>query len=283
MKKFLPLIACLCLSGSLFAQDTLTGWTFPVDSGPDSLNANLGLPGNLGYDIRFEGTDTTYDRIYFTNGATTFAATTTGWDNGADAKFWSIKFKAENYTNIKVSSKQQSGGNNPGPRDFKLQWRLSGGNWEDIPDGTVTVANDWVTGVVTNLPVPVTNQGTSSIYIRWIMASDTNSAGGIVDADGISKIDDIIVTGVYTQGIDQVLYTNQVKLFPNPNPGAFMVQSVVPLSSITIRDPKGNRIYENRSPGMDYTFSLDLPAGLYLVTVRFRGSESLYTTRMIIR
>ena len=85
MKKhyiFAVLFAIFTMAG--FSQVTITGWTFPVNSGPDSLNANLGLPGNLGYDLRFESEDSTYNTVSFVNGASTFAAATFNWDNGAD-------------------------------------------------------------------------------------------------------------------------------------------------------------------------------------------------------
>ncbi|MFH1297474.1 MAG: T9SS type A sorting domain-containing protein, partial [Bacteroidota bacterium] len=199
--------------------------------------------------------------------------------NGADDKFWSIKFKAENYGNFKVSSKQSSGGNNPGPRDFKLQWRLSGGIWEDVDDGTITVANDWTTGVVTNLPVPITGQGSSSIYIRWIMTSNTNSTGGTVESTGIAKIDDILVTGVNTLGVTEVLMTNRISVSPVPNNGTFRVESKVPLQNIRIYALNGKLVYENQTPAMSEQITLDQPSGLYLVRVLFEGSDQVCTRR----
>lgn len=282
MKKHLLLFTAILITGSLFAQDTITGWTFPVNSGPDSLNANLGLPGNLGYDIRFEGTDTTYNTIFFVDGTSGFAAATTGWDNGIDEKFWSIKFKAENYSSFKVSSAQSSDAINPGPRDFKLQWRLSGGTYADIDGGTITVGEDWTTGVVTELPVPITGQGTSSVYIRWILTSNTNTAGGTLDNHGVSMIDDILVTAVSTLGVNEILYTNQVTVAPNPMEGMFRISTRVPAERISIYAMNGTKVYETFATQQTTSLNLDLPSGLYLVKVQLKGSDDVYTTRVIV-
>ncbi len=144
MKKQLLLFTFLLVMLTAVVQGTITGWTFPVNSGADSLNANLGTATNQGYDLRFQlvitpESDSTINTIYFADGAENFAAATAGWQDGAAVRFWSVKFKAANYSNFKVSSKQKSV---DGPRDFKLQWRLSSTTFEDVPEGTVTLAND---------------------------------------------------------------------------------------------------------------------------------------------
>jgi len=282
MKKFMPFILGILLACGVTAQDTLTGWTFPVNSGPDSLNANLGLLSNSGYDIRFEGVDTTYNTIFFTDGVSNFAASAAGWDNGMDEKFWSIKFKAENYTTVKVSSKQSSDALTPGPRDFKLQWRLSGEAWQDISGGNVTVGNDWTTGIVVNLPVPVTTPGTTSIYIRWILTSNVNTNGGTLDPTGISKIDDILVTGVSTIGINQIIFSNQIRIIPNPNQGTFEIQSSRPLSCLIIVDMMGRTIWQENKPQQKTCVTLDVPAGSYFLKVQFVDINESYTMPIIV-
>jgi hypothetical protein len=288
MKKQLLTAMFFIIASALSAQETLTGWTFPAISGADSLNANLGTTQNMTYDIRFQWvltptTDSTLNTITFVNGATTFAAAATGWDNGADIKFWSIKFKANNYNNFKVSSKQRSDATNPGPRDFKLQWRLSSGTYADIPGGTVTLGSDWTTGVITDLPVPITDQGTSSIYIRWIMSTNTDINGGTVAATGQSMIDDILVTGVSTSGQNEILYTNRLKLFPSPNNGTFTLSSTEPLDIMTISDQAGKTIYIKSNPLQNQQVSIPgAKSGVYFLKVRFSGSDQDVTTRFIV-
>ena len=278
----------LIVAGALSAQETLTGWTFPVNSGADSLNANLGTTQNKTYDIRFQWaltptTDSTLNTVTFVDGATTFAAATTGWDNGADIKFWSIKFKANNYSNFKLSSKQKSDATNPGPRDFKLQWRLSSGVYADIPGGAITLGSDWTTGVVTDLPVPITEEGTSSIYIRWIMTSNTDINGGTVAATGQSMIDDILLTGVNSLGQHEILFTNRLKVFPSPNHGNFTISSTEPMDLMTITDLSGKRIYTMTDPSQKQAVSIaDAKPGIYILKVRFTDSDQDITIRFVV-
>ena len=286
MKKTLLVSIFLLFTGALFAQETLTGWTFPVNTGADSLNADLGTTGNKTYDLRFQWVltptaDSTLNTVTFIDGATTYAAATTGWDAGADIKFWSIKFKASGFGNFKVSSKQKSDAT--GPRDFKLQWRLSSGSYADVESGTVTCGTDWTTGVLTDLPVPITGQGTSSIYIRWIMASNLDVNGGTVAPAGQSAIDDILVTGVNSTGQSEILYTNRLQVYPSPNHGTFTLSSREPVDYMTIMDIHGKTVYNMEKPNQNQIVTMTkTQPGMYLLKVRFSGGSEELTTRFVI-
>jgi hypothetical protein len=283
MKKLLLFAIIFSSAFTLGAQTVITGWTFPSKNGADSLNANLGLAGNKSYDIRFEGTDTAYDVIYFSPEATDYSAAAKGWDNGSDAKFWSIKFKAADYRTFKVSSKQYSTDADKSPRDFKLQWRLSSGTYADVPSGTITVSNDWSTGVVTNLDVPITGQGSSSIYIRWIMTSNTSVNGGTVQADGETRIDDIQVTALSTLGNNEIVYSNRLTISPNPNHGRVNLTSTVALKEFRIIDLKGRTISSGNCTGT--SLSIDLPGiapGTYALSVKFEDQDAWYTKRFVV-
>jgi hypothetical protein len=286
MKKNLLIATIIFISFASVAQETITGWSFPANSGPDSLNADLGLTGNKAYDLRFQleltpTSDSTINTITFVSGATTFAAATAGWDNGADSKFWSIKFKANNYTDFKVSSKQMSSSN--GPRDFKLQWRLSSGTYEDVSGGTVTLGSDWVSGSVTDLPVPISGQGTGSIYIRWIMASNNDLTGGTVTPAGQSMIDDILVTAVGSTGEDEIIFTNLFNVFPSPSNGTFTVAARQPLEKITVLDLNGKTLFAMDHPAAIQKISLsNAKPGIYFLKVRFTGSETDHIARFTI-
>lgn len=281
MKKSLLLGIMLFSAFCMNAQTVITGWTFPVNSGPDSLNANLGLTGNLGYDIRFEGTDTTYDVIYFATGASDYAAAAQGWDNGADEKYWSAKFKAADYTNFKVSSKQYSSPD--GPRDFKIQWKISGGSFADVPGGTVAVGNDWTSGIVTALPVPITGQGTSSIYLRWLMSSNASVNGGTVALTGETRIDDILVTAVSSTGENEILFTNRLSLSPNPNHGRFTVHSTVALKEVRLTDLNGKTVFNASDCGTSLVIGLQEPkAGTYLLNVKFEDQDRWCAKKVVV-
>ena len=81
-------------------------------------------------------------------GNATQAIQRVGWDNGAMTKYWMIAFNATGYSNITISSKQQAGGTKPGPKYFKLQYKVGNdGTWTDVLNGNITCANDWTTSV----------------------------------------------------------------------------------------------------------------------------------------
>ncbi len=198
MKKQIFTIALAFMALFAFGQETITGWDFPVNSGPDSLNANMGTSQNQGYDIRMENDGGANGAIILTEGFETYAATADGWDNGIGEKYWSIKFKAKNYKSFKVSSLQRSDSAMPGPRDWKLQYRISSQDpWTDIPGGEVTAAANWTSASVTNLPLPADVYNPSgSVYVRWVVTSNTDINGEELLSSGMSKIDNILVTAM---------------------------------------------------------------------------------------
>jgi hypothetical protein len=114
------------------------------------------------------------------------------------------------------------------------------------------------------------------------MTSNTNSTGGTVESTGIAKIDDILVTGVNTLGVSEVLFSNRITIYPNPNSGTFHVSTQNPMQEISIYSINGVKVYENLTPPITPQISLDLPSGIYLVRVLFEGSESFSSTRMIV-
>lgn len=248
--------------------DVVAGWTFPLESGDDMLNANLGLEGNSS---RFIGRETDDVTIYMKNGQASgdFAATSENWDNGADTKYYEVKFKANMYRDFKVSSKIRAGGQKGGPQDWKIQYKQSGGEYADVVDGAFTAGNDWEMGMVENLPLPEDcNYPQSKVSIRWIMTSNVSVGGGEVAVDGIAKIDDIIITALSPIGIEtpvEVLYT---RVYPNPSHGEFVVESNEKLSSVEVYNLNGQRVFSALEPGESTAVSLgDMPAGLYMVRI----------------
>ena len=182
-----------------------------------------------------------------------------------------------------MSSKQQADATNPGPRDWKVQWKLSGGTYADIVNGSVTVANDWTSGVINNLPVPVTGQGTSSIYIRWILTSDKDINGGTLASTGIASIDDIVITASSTLGTNDILFTNRILITPNPNHGEFTVSSSEPMDHIRVLDLSGRVIRNADNAGLSSAIHMqNLAKGQYVLSVKFDDQESWYNRPFII-
>lgn len=124
------------------------------------------------------------------------APITRNWVDGADVNYYRINLNSEGMQDLKVSSKQR--GSNTGPRDFKLQYSTSGRLplvWNDVPGGSITVADNFTSGVLTDIALPADCDNSSVLYLRWLQTSNTSVNGGVVASAGTSRIDDIIVTG----------------------------------------------------------------------------------------
>ncbi|GAB4446368.1 MAG: hypothetical protein Fur0028_00770 [Bacteroidales bacterium] len=168
--------------------ETIVEWTFP--NNPDDNIADGGIAANLSKSITTNSSGTvTYTTA---SGATTSTARNDGWDNGMDTKYWMISFTTEGYKDITLSSKQRS--SNTGPKDFKAQYSLDGTNWVDI--APVTVANNFTTGVLTDVALPSACNNQYNVYVRWIMTSNTSVSNATVASTGASNIDDIYVKGI---------------------------------------------------------------------------------------
>lgn len=286
MKKQLLLViasAVFMISG-LQAQDVIIGFDFS-DNTDVEFNATSGTEGNIGYDIRAENDgEGTTRTLSYADGASDYAAETNAWDNGADDKYWSIKFKADGFTSMKVSSKQYSDAN--GPKNFKLQWRLSGGDWADVTDGAIEVGEDWTTSEIEELTLPqgMENQGTTSIYLRWIMTDNVSVSDGTVDAAGISRIDDILVTGIMSSGYEFTVYNSEISLYPNPCSNYFTIESTNNVNNIEIYSVQGALVYSNNT---NFTGSInintqEMSKGMYIVKLYSDDDNRLVTKRIVI-
>ncbi|MBN1338593.1 MAG: T9SS type A sorting domain-containing protein [Bacteroidales bacterium] len=224
MKKFL-LSSTMMLLAAYFGygqtEVTLAAWTCPTGVDTVDLYPDISTPENANKYLSAEDTvswpNTNLRDVTFTDGANTFAAKATGWNDGADSKLWSIKIKAQGYSDLRVWSKQSSSAGNPGPRDWKIQARLSGEDWVDLNGGTIICSNDWTGGIANALELPPEfNNTNSSIYIRWIMTSNISTNGTVVAEDGIAKIDDIFITGISPAGVEEVIISKGFGMYPNP-------------------------------------------------------------------
>ena len=247
MKQFLAFVylISLCITASQ-SQVLIAEWTFPTGTGADSI-ADGGIPANLDKAIHTEGGTSAID--FSKNGFTTKAAQATGWNDGIDLKCWVVEITTTDYEDLTLSSKQQSGGNNPGPRDWKLQYRLPISSfWTDVPNASFEVQNDWTTGVLDSVELPVECKNQPSFFLRWVMTSNTNSAGNPVEASGIDKIDDIIISGkLINTAIPETRNTLVLSVYPNPCISQITVSSSELITSLIVTDACGRVVY-NKTP-----------------------------------
>jgi hypothetical protein len=289
--KMLFLCLPLCVT-NLFAQDTIVGWTFPSTSADSIVDFSIGSINTTRYLSCQYGTYglVSYHSIptdYTTNGSLGSpdkCGKTTGWDNGADSAYWMVKFKTTGYGSLKLYSKIQAGGSNPGPRDFKVQYKLTGSTspWIDIPGGTIICANDWTTGAVDGLDIPTAcNNQSSQLSIRWLQTSNFDYQGGTLLSSGISKIDDIIVTGSLLSEIKSNEKQNLVQIYPNPSNGSFIIENISNIKHLRIYNLIGKLVFENVSTSENKINFSGFEKGLYLIQIMSYDNE-LQTSKIIV-
>ncbi|MBC8460127.1 MAG: T9SS type A sorting domain-containing protein [Bacteroidales bacterium] len=272
----------LCMSASQ-SQVLLAQWTFPTGNPGDSI-ADGGIAANLNKAIHTEGGTSAID--FSKNGFTTKAAQATEWNDGADLKCWIVEITTTNYHHLTISSKQQSGGNNPGPRDWKVQYRPAVASfWTDVPNTTLEVQNDWTTGVLDSIELPEECKNQSSLFIRWVMTSNTNSSGDPVAATGINKIDDIIFTGkLINTAIPDTGNIHLVTLYPNPCNTRFSIKSDSEISRLSIIDARGRVVMTSSLQGKEVSLDVtDLPSGVYWVRISTLHSKQPITRKLLVQ
>jgi hypothetical protein len=197
--------------------DNVVGWNFP-DVFADNT-ADSGITANSNKQIEAVGANTV---TYIEAGATTRAASATGWHNGNSVKYWEIGFSTLGYYNLKISSKQYSSAT--GPKNFQLQYKIGvDGAYYDITGGTITVGENWNEGVLNNITLPASAGNRPVVYVRWVMTSNTSINGGAVNFLGESAIDDIVVEGTadtYVPGYINLEVTDNYKIVSGLNTSA---------------------------------------------------------------
>ncbi len=188
-----PTIICTSAMGT-----SLVEWNFPNSTDDQYSDAGIALNYVAGTPASCKqiSTQGSAGSPTFSNaGIATRCATATGWDNGNGVKYWQVDLNSTGYTQLKLTSKQRSSGT--GPKNWKIQYKLgAGGTWTDVSSGTISVADNWTTGVKTDLALPTACDNQASVYLRWVMTSNLQVTTGNVAAGGTSRIDDVKVTGV---------------------------------------------------------------------------------------
>lgn len=279
MRNFtLLLIACVTFSFAALAQsELLVGWTFPGNS----LVADTGISLHPETEIITIGGTSA---IELKNGYTTKAAQATEWNLGMETKAWMIKAKTTGYNNLTISSRQQSGGEEPGPKYFNIQFSINNGlSWNDIIGGEITVENDWETSFVDNLPLPSDCSEKDDLWIRWVMALNTASGnGGSVTADGKSKIDNIYLRGDKINGIEDHLQVS-FTLFPNPATDYVEINANSIMTNIVIADISGKIVFEKYINAQTEKIDVsNFPKGNYIISIKNKENNNLTSQKLLI-
>ena len=192
-------------SGSVTPGVTVVGWDFENSS----ATANTGISSNINSSITSNAGTVTYSGAVTTPASTGNVATTGNgnWTNGSNTKYWKTNFGTIGLSNLKLSSVQRS--SNSGPRDFKIQYSLDDSTWTDVTNSTVIVGNDWTTGSLNNLILPTACDNKSTVYLRWIMTSNTSVNNGSIGSQGTSAIDNILIIGDQSTVVNNYVLQNQ--------------------------------------------------------------------------
>ncbi len=177
-------------------QVTLVEWNFPNTSADSLVDVASTSPNNMACVITPIGGTTGWNYKTFLGASPlpySFCAyASSGWNGGAGTKGWEINFSTIGCHNLDVSSKQQSSGT--GPRDFKIQYKIGvSGIYYDLPGATVKDSANMTSGVINCIALLPICENQPSVYLRWVMSTNTSVNNGTVAAGGTSRIDDIVV------------------------------------------------------------------------------------------
>ena len=280
-KLLLIFAMALLISQTLRAQDTIAAWTFPTGTVTDA-NPTVHNAANAAVAITTVGGTSAIN--WNINGATTKAAQATGWNGGANLKFWQIEINTTGYDNIKLYSKQTSGGTYPGPRDWKAQYKIGSiGTWTDISGTNMINANNWTSAVLSNIALAAACNNQSSIFVRWLMTSDTSSAPpALVLAAGTTKIDDIYILGTLATSVDENTQT-PVAIFPNPSNGKFTLISNQQIEQLSVFTILGKAVYTSQMPAMNQTIDLTaMGEGIYFVRYKMQNASTYHVEKIVV-
>ncbi|WP_284651798.1 InlB B-repeat-containing protein [Flavobacterium terrisoli] len=174
----------LLLPGQGFGQTTLVGWD------GSSATATTGIAINNTRQFTAVGGPT----VTVNSATCTKSFSASGWDAGSGTKYWqAASINTVGYTTIKLTNTTRSSGT--GPRDFKVQYNLGAG-WVDASI-TYAITSTACTVSVNNVTLPAACENQTSVSLRWIMTSNTQSgSASAVAAAGTSQITAISITGV---------------------------------------------------------------------------------------
>ena len=153
------------------------------------------------------------------------------------------------------------GSNSPAPANWKVQIE-EGDNWTDLE--TVTLTNNNYQTRKISLPASF-NNSTDNIVIRWIMTSNDAVGGGVVDANGVLKMDSVMVAGNNPVAAPDADIAAEVSVYPNPATDMVYVDGA-DAETVSVYNMSGlvakQAIVENKAAVIEVS---DLAAGIYFV------------------
>lgn len=208
MKKNLCLFLFLLLVSIAQAEvrDTLLGFYFNVSGTNAATYTNAYNVGNtLARESSFSS-----NYNYPING-TGFSFSSDGWVNGSSNQSgYYLQFSSLERSHILVSSKQKS--STTGPKKFKLQYKVGAiGTWQNVNDDTIQCNSVLWQTLINDIELPSVCDFQPVVYLRWLVVSNMNVLGGLIDFNGTSEIDEICIESILTEDEGDYLDINMVK------------------------------------------------------------------------
>ena len=140
-------------------------------------------------------------------------------------------------------------------------------------------------GTIYNIPVPASKVAaeftanltgvTNGSHVLYLRAEDASGKWSHLYSQAFT---------VTTTGIGDIEATSWFKLYPNPSSGNFMIEFADLESSnveLTINDMNGRQVYSNKLSGENISVSVDIPSGIYMVTVR--AGDRSFKQKLLIK
>ena len=270
------------------AQDTLVGWTFP--EGSKNSVSNIGNVLNKGG--MFIEADS-IDEIPFTpsisfsfNGYLTKSAATINWDHAKDLKCWKFSCDATGYQNLHVYARVSSDSNQPGPREFKIQYRLGccSPTWYDVPGAApFKVSKDWTTGYINGVIIPADADSMAGFQVRFVCISDTATDGTILKTTSRSLIDEVYVTGNKMTSINEYWVDQNIEIFPNPASDVIYITSQKNISDYRLFDLSGKLLKSERENSTSFKLNCsEIKPGCYFIDLNLKDNYH-FRQKLIIK
>jgi hypothetical protein len=113
------------------------------------------------------------------------------------------------------------------------------------------------------------------------MASNNDISLPAITPNGVSKIDDIIVTGMQLTGITDQKASEGISTFPNPSASMFSIATTKGTSLIEIYNTNGQLVYKTIPENEILTVENQLPPGLYFI--KATQDDKINFTKHIVR
>ena len=162
--------------------------------------------------------------------ATARGFSASGWDNGTGNKYWQVKLSAKGVCELALSSVSSS--SSTGPSAFRVEYSLDGSTFFPVGGSNITLTTvsgqSYGQAALKALPLPAKADNCDTLYLRWLMDSNTALNGSAVGSGGTSQLNGVVISGKEFFAAGQVAPAKA-----DPAAGAVPVGSQVLLRSVT--------------------------------------------------